>query len=115
MKKLIFILLLLVPSYLYAGEMVTLPYDVVISQPLTDKAEKMVVSIHYSEDGNHYAMLEYRILNQTKTATLYSYSFRIDGTDFTDFVQGFAATLNTRAEAAMSQDLQSRHITQAKP
>jgi len=151
MKKLMLLLLLFIPSLLYAGEAVTLPYDVVVADPLTDKAEKMAITIRYSGSGNHYAVLEYRILNQDQTNILYKYSFAIrdipdnpesitanctdvgipwnlctgvgtctddcdeSTTDFTDFLSGFASTLNTRAEAAMSQDLQSKQTTQAKP
>jgi len=36
-------------------------------------------------------------------------------TDFNDFMSGIGATLNSRAEAAMSADLQKRHTTQALP
>jgi hypothetical protein len=35
-------------------------------------------------------------------------------TDFTDFVQGFGVTLNTRVESKMWQDIQNKYSTQAK-
>ena len=111
----------------------------------------MSVAINFSDSENHYATLTYKLLNPSKTRTLYTYSFtianRLDNpysitaectdvgvpwalctgagtcendcdestTDFNDFVAGFATTLNSRAEAAMSQDLQKRHTTQALP
>ena len=151
MKRFMILLMLLTPCALYAGEYVELPYDVVISEPLTHQAEKMSIKINWDADGRHFATLTYKVLNPSKTRTLYTYSFTIANkldnpysitaectdvgipwalctgagtcendcdestTDFNDFVAGFATTLNSRAEAAMSQDLQKRHTTQALP
>ena len=145
------LLMLLIPCTLYAGEYIDLPYDVVVSDPLTHQAEKMSIRINWAANGDHYATCTYRILNPAKTEVLYTYSFSIRNisdnpasiaaecigdknpwklctgegtcsnncdettTDFTDFIEGFATTLNSRAEAAMSADLQKRHTTQALP
>ena len=151
MKRFMILLMLLIPCALYAGEYIDLPYDVVLSDPLTHQGEKMSVKINWDDNGNHYATLTYRLLNPAKTEVLKTYSFTIANkldnpysitaectdvgvpwalctgagtctndcdestTDFNDFVAGFATTLNSRAEAAMSTDLQKRHTTQALP
>ena len=77
MKRFMILLMLLIPCALYAGEYIDLPYDVVISEPLTHQAEKMFVKISWDADGNHFATLTYKVLNPSKTRTLYTYSFTI--------------------------------------
>lgn len=76
MKKLI-LLFVLIPMLSFAGESVDLPYDVIISEPLTDKAEQISLKIAYREDGNHYAVLTYWILNNDRTEVLAKYSFAV--------------------------------------
>ena len=151
MKRFMILLMLLIPCTLYAGEYIDLPYDVVVSDPLTHQAEKMSIRINWQESGDHFATCTYKLLNPAKTKTLYTYSFQIRNmvdnpysitsectdvgvpwplcsglatcdndcdettTDFNDFMSGIGATLNSRAEAAMSADLQKRHTTQALP
>ena len=68
---------LMVVLIAYAGEPVDLPYDVVISEPLTDKAEKMYIKIHYMANGKHYAVLEYKVLNNDRTEILAEHSFAV--------------------------------------
>ena len=127
MRK-IALLFLLLPMVAFAGEYVDLPYDVVISDPLTDKVEKMSIKFKFYQDGNHHAVLTYRLLNNDRTKVIDEYSFIIRNvvddpgtpeneatTDFTDFILGFGGTLDSRAATAMNQDLQSRRETQAKP
>ena len=151
MKRFLILLMLLIPCTLYAGEYIDLPYDVVVSDPLTHQGEKMSIRINWAANGDHYATCTYRLLNPAKTEVLYTYSFQIRNmvdnpysvtsectdvgvpwplcsgvgtcdndcdettTDFNDFLSGFGTTLNSRAEAAMSADLQKRHTTQALP
>ena len=150
MKKIVFCIttLLLLVSYSYAGERITLPYNVVVSDPTTNQAEKMYIKIIFKENGNSYAVLEYNVLNNTGTKVLYTYSFAVRNkpddpesitencldvgnpwplctgagtcendcdestTDFSDYLEGFAALLNSRTNSLMNGDLQNRHEIQ---
>ena len=96
------------------GEKVTLPYNVVVSDPLTDKAEKISAEFIYSGDGNHFCRITYKLLNTLETETLGEFTFDVTGAEFTALVAGIGGTLKTRLDAEMSTDLQSRRTTQPK-
>ena len=78
MKKIVMVLMLcLVPFISFASEDIILPYDVIVSDPLTDKSEAMTVTVTFNNDNKHYAILKYRVMNNTRTGVLFENSFRV--------------------------------------
>lgn len=115
MKKFIvcFIILLVFVEYSIAGDPVTLPYNVVISDPLTDQADRIHIRFYWDATGAH-CEFRYALWNQARTKIIEEYSFIIDGQDLIDFTAGYAATLQSRANTLMSDHLQTERTTQAK-
>jgi hypothetical protein len=116
MKKLILIsmFVFLFCSVGWTAEDVVLPYNVVVSDPLTDKAARLDVSFTWNP-GQNYCMIRYELWSNDRLELLEKQTVRLEGSDFIDFVDGYGATLQTRANAVINTDIQSKHATQAKP
>ena len=114
MKRIILALFcFLIFSGVSVADDVTLPYNVVMSDPLTDKAARISVSFFWEAAGN-YALIKYELWNSDRTVPIEENVVRLEGTSFNDFVADYGATLQSRSNAAIGQDIQSNHATQAK-
>lgn len=151
MKKLFCLLFVLFSiSLVNAGEVVTTPENIVISQPTTNKVDKLRLTFFYSPTGDHRVLIHYNVLSNDGSKIVSSQSVLVRNipdepgtdpaqctetgvpydccsgaypgdpnegcdestTDFTDFVSGFGATLKTRADQAMWQDIQKKFTTE---
>ena len=66
MKKcLLAVIILMMATPAIGGEIVTMPYYVMLSNPLTDQGEKLSITFMYEQSGNHYAVIRYRILSDS--------------------------------------------------
>ena len=114
MKKTILALFcVLVLSGVSLADDVTLPYNVVVSEPLTDKVERISVSFFWEAAGN-YALIKYELWNSDRTGLIEENVVRLEGTSFNDFVADYGATLQSRSNVAINQHIQANHTTQAK-
>jgi len=78
-KKLLIVLFFisLIPLYIWAGEVVDTPQDIVIGDPLTDKIDKLRFTFYYDSDGNHSAIGWYNVMDATGTRIVRSESFSV--------------------------------------
>ena len=114
MKKLLIVLMsiCLFTGVGFCGEDVTLPYNVNFSD--TDKAERVDILFTFNSTGNHTATIKYSLWNSDRTEVVVSKTIVIEGTAFDNFVAGYGSTLQSRADALCSQDIQSRYSTTPK-
>ena len=107
MKKLGMIILMLfavlVSSLLIAGKQVTLPQTVAMN---TDKGELIGANFLWGQENT--CVVTYVIWNNDRTSIIKSVSFVISGDDFVSLVSGFGATMESRLEADIWQDIQNR-------
>jgi len=116
MKILIAVLLLVgfttIP--LYAGDPVTLPYNVVVGDPLTDKAERVYIKFFWDGEGAK-CELAYEIWNNDRTILLDEYATIVTGQDLIDLTAGYASTMLSRTNVIMSDHLKTQRTWEAKP
>ena len=109
-------ILLIIATVSFAGDSVTLPYYV--TTPDTDQAERVSLLINFSGTINYpstfHAIATYQVWNSTHTKIQKQYTVTIEGPDFISLFTGIGATLNSRIDAIMSQDLQTHETIVAK-
>jgi len=112
MKYIIIFLLLLLPTVTFADE-VTLPYNVVISDPLTDAGDRKSIKVNFDDNT---ALIVYELWNDDRTDLIERISYTIDGAELITILGGAsaAAAFKSAVSSSMSTHLQSRRETQAK-
>ena len=114
MKKTILALFcVLVLSGVSLADDVTLPYNVVVSEPLTDKVERISVSFFWEAGGN-YVLIKYELWDNARAKLIEENVIRLEDVSFNDFVADYGLTLQSRANAAINQHIQANHTIQAK-
>ena len=94
------------------GEIVTVPKNIVLKQPLSDQVNKDNVAIHWDETGP-YAVIYYDIRDAVGRV-LEEQFVKIQDDDFTAFMATIGTTIKTRAEAAIWADIQAKYTVQDK-
>jgi hypothetical protein len=113
MRKLFIILILLVAIPALAGEKVTTPYWIQFAD--TDQAERVSVEFVYNVTAPHLVNIKYKLWNEAGTEMLRTSTVQVEGSDFTALCSGICSTLQSRVNAIISQDIQDKFTTQAKP
>jgi hypothetical protein len=107
MKNLILVLVfgLLVVSA-FAGKEAVTPQVLLLN---SDKTELMSAEFVWgSNPDNNICRVTYRVWNDDRTAILREITFDITEGDFTDLVLGYGGTMESRLEAGIWQDIQSK-------
>ena len=94
------------------GEIVTVPKNIVLKQPLSDQVNKNHIEIHWDAEGP-YIVIYYEIMDAVGRV-LEEQFVKIEDADFTAFVATIGATIKTRAEAAIWADIQAKYTVQNK-
>lgn len=102
---------------LQAGEIVEVPQDIVLHDPLTHHVELQKITFYYSAT-NPYAKLEFDIISDTGDFITH-HSVTVEDvapdTDFTDFISGYGGTMKSRANVINWSFIQDNYTTQAIP
>jgi hypothetical protein len=94
------------------GEVVTVPKNIVVKEPLADKVNKDHVRFYW-DAAAPYAVIYYQIQDDTGR-DLEEEFIKLEGADFTAFVADIGNTIKTRSEAAIWTDLQAKYTVQNK-
>jgi hypothetical protein len=101
MKKLLIALMLLFATTANAGEVLTMPFNVVVSEPVTDVVELKQLNIVFGVDkANTIIALEYSVYNPTRTEPLVEHKLTViddifDVATWTDIKEGIVSAIET--------------------
>ena len=105
MKKLVILLCLFIIPFAYAGKEATIPSAILLN---SDKVELIGAEFLWGSDPvNNICRVTYRVWNNDRTSAIREIVYDIEGTDFTALVNGFGATLESRLETSIWQDIQN--------
>jgi hypothetical protein len=101
MKKLLIALMLLFATTANAGEVLTMPFNVVVSEPVTDVVELKDLHITFGEDkASTLILLSYTVYNPNRTVPLVEHNLEViddifDVATWTDIKEGIVSAIET--------------------
>jgi hypothetical protein len=109
MKRLsLFLFILLAAAAVaIAGEIATLPQAINLNTPTTNKVELLSMTHYYG--SSPYAVIRYNVVD-TNGSVIEQQQVVVDtGVDYSAFVDGYGATMKTRGNTAVWQDIQGKY------
>jgi hypothetical protein len=101
MKKLLIALMLLFATTANAGEILTMPFNVVVSEPVTDVVELKQISLVFGDSKESTIMsLTYTVYNPNRTVPLVEYNLGViddvfDVATWVDIKEGIVSAIET--------------------
>ena len=106
MKKIIVLVLVLAATYVFAGKQVVTPSVLLLN---SDKIELVSAEFIWGADpSGNICRITYKVHNNNRTEMVREVVYDISDADFTTLVSGFGGTMETRLEADIWNDIQSR-------
>ena len=110
MKRIIFLLsilfMVLMSALAVAGEIATLPSYINLHTPTTNKIE--LLSQNYYYGASPYLEIRYNVVD-LDGSVIAEHLIKIEGSEFTTFVNGFGATMKSRGNTEILADVLSKY------